>query len=192
MVWVKFSRAIEYHHAMPLYVVLSENRCNGNHTVSNSVNDVWPYFLHFTSSLSKFRHRNCLQKLTESLRVLWKRFCISGRNWFLLLLSIFFVRFWVKFGARNLNIMIWSFYEFRPNRSREERIFLMNHKLTHTHTHNSTCSVKIYDVLKAKNALVKFLYHVTENTLCSLIFVLCLYAFCNCLSVVDLSRSQAP
>ena len=117
MFWMKFSRATEYHHAMPLYVVLSENRCSGNHAVSK-----W-HFLHFSSSLSKLRHRNCLQKFTESLRVLWKRYCTSGRNWFLSLLPIFFSRFWVKFGTRNLNIMLLNFFEFRPNRSREERVF---------------------------------------------------------------------
>lgn len=45
MFWVKFSRAIEYNHAMPLYVVLSENRCSGNHTLSKGVNDVSYTFL---------------------------------------------------------------------------------------------------------------------------------------------------
>lgn len=137
--------------------VLSANRYSGHHTVSNNANDVLSYFLHFSFSLSKIRHRNCLQKIAELLGVLWKNTVLRGVIFFIGTFGIFCP----ILGTRNLNIILLSFFEFRLNRSREERVFLMNHKLTHTY--NTACSVRLYDVLKTKNALVKSVYHITEN-----------------------------
>jgi hypothetical protein len=45
----------------------------------------------------------------------------------------------------------------------EKNVFFLWIINEHTHTHNLACSVKHYDVLKAKNALVKSVYHVTQN-----------------------------
>ena len=70
-------------------------------------------------------------------------------------------------SLRDLHIMLLRILEFRENRPREGRTFLID-----------ICTVKPSDILEVKNAMAKSVYYVTEHTICSLVITETGYVYC--------------
>jgi hypothetical protein len=69
---------------------------------------------------------------------------------------------WVEFGITDQHVMLLEIVSFGENLDREILAFL-------TGKYIYSCTVKLYDILKVNNTVVKSVCYVTEHIICNLV-----------------------
>ena len=116
------------------YLILSkscifyENQCSKSYTLLNNVNEICPYFLHFSRFLANILYRRCLQKFMEWMQFFWKlghwRLCfILWHKWISTHTSHFFYEI---YDSRSAYVLLLGIYDFHENQLSEDHPFLMD------------------------------------------------------------------